>query len=108
MTDIILINNKTNTAANTRDVFYNATDKSVTITAFTAANSTESSKSYKAYITATLGEDVDPAQPFTIVVRDKASLGIYLLAQKIPKGGALEIESSDADSLSFYVTGRQD
>ena len=87
MTDIILINNKTNTAANTRDVFYNA---------------------YKAYITTTLGEDVKPVQPFTIVVRDKASLGIYLLAQKIPKGGALEIESSDADSLSFYVTGRQD
>jgi hypothetical protein len=116
MTDIILINNKTNTAANTRDVFYNATDKSVTITAFTAANNTESSKSYKAYITTTLGEDVDPVQPFTVVVRDKASLGIYLLAQKIPKllaqkipkGGALEIESSDADSLSFYVTGRQD
>ncbi len=108
MTDIILINNQTNAAANARDIIYTASDKSVTITAFTAANNTESSKTYKAYITALVGEDVSAVQPQTIVVRDKADLGIYLLAQRIPKGGTLEIESSDADSLSFYVTGRQD
>ena len=75
------------------------------VVAFTASNDTTSSKTYKAYIYDASASLVSAVIPQTIVVRDRANTGPSIIDQTIPAGGTLRIESSAADSLSFYVTG---
>lgn len=106
MPEVNLFNNDKNTLPDTRDTVFTATEATI-ITAFSASNSTGASVSYKAYITITIGESVDPVQPQTIVVKDRADPGFFLIGQKIPKGGFLEVESSTGDSLNFFATGNQ-
>lgn len=106
MAEVILFNNEKNTLPDTRDLT-ETVSVATKITAFSVSNSTGASVSYKAYITETLGESVDPIQPQTIVVKDRADPAFFMIGQKIPKGGNLEVESSTGDSLNFYVTGVQ-
>ncbi len=75
------------------------------IKAFSAVNNTTSSKSYKAYIYNSTGAVVSAVVPFTIVPRDVADYGASIVNQVIPPGGTLRMESSDANSINFYVTG---
>lgn len=106
MTAALLVDSAQNTAADTVESFYTApSGNSVRITAFTAANNTESSKTYKAYIYDALGNPKDAVIPQKIVVRDKFDLGASIVGQIIPSGGSLRMESSDSASISFRVTG---
>jgi len=105
MTDIAIIQNKTNAAPDVIEAFY--TDSSINgtrVKAFTASNSTETSISYKAYIYDSTGVLVSAVIPMTIVVRDRTSYGQGIVNQVIPPGGSLRVESSNI-GLNFYVTG---
>jgi len=106
MADVILFNNEKNTLPDTRDLTETVTASTI-ITAFSVSNNSGAGVSYKAYITTTLGESVDPIQPQTIVVPDRADPAFFMIGQKIPKGSSLEVESSTGASLNFYVTGVQ-
>lgn len=107
MADIPIVSNKKNEAADTIESFFTSSinGNGTKVKAFTAANDTESSKSYKAYIFDQSGDLVNSCIPFTLVVRDKADYGASIVGQVIPAGGSLRVESSDAGSLNFYVTG---
>ena len=109
MSDIVLVDNKKNTLADTVEILYTApsgpTAQGVKIKAFTAANSSATSVSYKAYIYDSAGAAVDPVVPLKIVVKDKSDYAPGAVNHVIPAGGTLRMESSQADALNFYVTG---
>lgn len=106
MADAVLVNSAQNTAADTIETFYtDAGGNGTRITAFAATNNTVSSKSYKAYIFSPGGDILDAIVPQKIVVRDRFDLGPAITGQFIPPGGTLRMESSDADSIAFRVTG---
>jgi hypothetical protein len=107
MADKVLVGNSRSALADTVEVFYTApsTGSGTRIKAFTASNNTESSANYKAYIYPAAGPDPEPVIPQTIVVRDRADNGAAIINQVIPAGGTLRMESSDANSINFYVTG---
>ena len=117
MVDTVLVQNDSNTAADTIESFFGspsgAGNSGTKIKAFTASNDTLTSHSYKAYIYPAgwvAGDDPVPAIiPQSIVVRDKADYGPSIIGQVIPKGGSLRMESTSADGsfLNFYVTGSQ-
>lgn len=108
MAEIILVNSTQNTAIDTIETFYDdATDNGTKINAFTAANNTTSSKTYKAYIYDASGALIDAVVPQKIVVRDTFDLGASIVGQLIPPGGSLRMESSAATSISFRVTGTE-
>lgn len=104
-----IVFNQKNAAADTIEEFYTspASGNGTRIMAFTASNDTESSKTYKAYIFASSGDMVCSVVPQTIVVKDRADNGSTSVNHVIPAGGTLRMESSDADSLNFYVTGNE-
>lgn len=77
------------------------------ITAFTASNNSGINASYKAYIFDASGDTVDPIIPFKIVIRDRFDSGPSIVSQVVPPGGTIRAENNTADSLSFYVTGRE-
>lgn len=110
MTDIALIENKKNVAADTIEIFYtNKGARPARINSWSATNDTESSKTYKAYIYPT--DEASPANPpdalipQTIVVRDTSDNGVDMINKVVPAGGTIRIQSSDADSLNFNVAG---
>jgi len=117
MVDTVLVQNKSNTAPDAIENFFNspsgAGNNGTKIKAFTASNDTETSHTYKAYIYPDgwqTGDDpILAIIPQSIVVRDKADYGPSIIGQVIPKGGSLRIESSSTDSsfLNYYVTGSQ-
>lgn len=109
MTDTILVFNETNSFADTIEQFYISPDSGngTKIKAFTAANNSDSSKSYKAYIYPSSGADPQAVIPLTIVVRDRKDYGPSIIGQLIPAGGSLRMETSDIDGLNFYVTGQE-
>lgn len=109
MTDKVLVFNESSGFPDTIEQFYLSPTSGLgtKIKAFTVANSTESSKSYKAYIYSSAGTLVSPIVPLSIVVRDKTDFAPSALNQVIPAGGTLRIESSDSSSLNFYVTGQE-
>ena len=113
MVDTVLVQNDSNTAADTIENFFDSpsgTGNSGTkIKAFTASNDTETSHSYKAYIYDSSENPVLAIIPQSIVVRDKADYGPSIIGQVIPKGGSLRMECSSADGsfLNYYVTGSQ-
>lgn len=107
MTDSVLVFNAKNTGFDTIEQFYESPvgGNGTRIKAFTASNDTTSSISYKAYIYNEAGDLVSSVIPQTIVVRDRADYGSSIINQVVPAGGSLRMESSEADSLNFYVTG---
>ena len=107
MTDVVLVFNEKNSAADSVEAFYISPINGLgtRIKTFTASNDTESSKYYEAYIYDQSGDPVSPVVPQTIVVKDRADYGASIVNQVIPAGGSLRLLSSDADSLNFYVTG---
>ena len=109
MTDQILVNSSQNTAANTVENFYTSpsTGSGTKISAFTATNNTTSSKTYKAYLYDASGAVIEAIVPLKIIVRDQFDLGAALIGQIIQPGGSLRMESSDASSIAFRVTGSE-
>jgi hypothetical protein len=77
----------------------------VVIEAFTAANNSTVNASFKAYIVGANGVE-QPQIPLAMVVWGRVVLGIGLVNQVIPAGGALRVESSALASIYFTATGR--
>ena len=109
MADNVLVNSLKNSAPDTVENFYTSppTGQGTTITSFTAANNTTSSVSYKGYIYSATGLALDAVMPQKIVVRDRFYLGASVIGQFMQPGSSLRVESSEADSLSFRVTGTE-
>jgi hypothetical protein len=109
MTEIILVNSAQNASANAIQIFYTSpTGQGGTlINAFTATNNTSSNKTYKAYIYDSSGTALTAVIPQKIVVRDKFDLGPSIVGQLIPAGGTLRMESNEAASIAFRVTGNE-
>ncbi len=107
MAELILVNSKQNTSADTIEKFYDspASGAGTVILAFSATNNTTQSASYKAYIFDASGAAIQAVVPQTIVVRDRFNLGPSAISQLIPPGGSLRMESSTATSIAFRVTG---
>ena len=77
------------------------------MTAFTATNDTGSSQTYKGYIFDVSGDTKVAVIPQKIIVPDRFDLGPSMIGQVIPPGGTLRMESSDALSIAFRVTGNE-
>lgn len=111
MAEVILALNTQNTAVDTIQKFYDSPPGKggTRVNAFSASNDTTSSIDYKAYIFDASGVPITPKAviPQTSVVRDRADLGASIIGQLIPPGGTLQIESSVANGLIFYVTGNE-
>ena len=109
-TPIQIVGNFTNTLADTPETAYTSpTSPSLgtIIDSFTASNNSTSNKSYKAYIVSSGGAAISPQRPFKTVVWGEIDLGAGIVGQVIPPGGTLQIEQSQAGSIFFTVTGRQ-
>lgn len=107
MTTKQIVDNFSNTIANTVEVAYTApSTSSVVIEAFTATNNSSVNASYKAYIVSSGGVE-KPLIPFKIVVWGRIDLGIGINNQVIPAGGSLRLEASAINSIYFTVTGRE-
>lgn len=109
MAETVLVNSVQNSIANTIQDFYPASAQGAgtRISAFTATNNTESSKTYKAYIYDASGAAIQAVIPQKIIVPDRFDLGPSIVGQVIPAGGSLRMESSDANSIAFRVTGNE-
>jgi hypothetical protein len=107
MDETVLVFNQTSSIADTIEKMYEspASGAGTRVTAFTASNDTTTSHSYKAYIFNSAGGLEKAIVPQTIVVRDRVDFGSSIVNQLIPAGGTLRVESSDAGSISFYVSG---
>lgn len=101
-----IIQNRANTIADTRQVFFTAPlgGNGTQINSVTASNNSTVNASYKAYITDLVTSD-QPVIPFKVVVWGENDLGIGLVNQVIPPGGTLSFESSAIDSIFFNVAG---
>ena len=101
----ILANSFVNTIVDTPQVVYTAPSSgSTTISSFTVANNSTVNASYKAYITDSITTD-KKIIPFKVVVWGENDLGLGLVNQVIPAGGALRVESSALNSIYFTVSG---
>ena len=109
MAEAILVNSAQNVAADSIQTFYTSptSGSGTRVTAFTASNNTGSSKTYKAYIYDASGDMLDAVIPQKIIVPDRFDLGPSIVGQLMPPGGTLRIESSDALSIAFRVTGNE-
>lgn len=107
MTEKVLVFNAQNNVADEIAIIYTSPSSGAgtRITAFTASNDTTSSKTYKAYIYSATSSLEKSVIPQTIVVRDRADYGASIVNQVIPAGGTLRVESSEENSINFYVTG---
>jgi hypothetical protein len=109
MAETILVNSAQNATANVIQTFYTspAGQGGTLIQAFTATNNTDSNKTYKAYIYDASGTALDAVIPLKIIVRDRFDLGSSSVGQLIPAGGTLRMESNEALSIAFRVTGNE-
>lgn len=109
MAETILVNSAQNASANAIQIFYTSpTGQGGTlIQAFTATNNTDSNKAYKAYIYDASGTALDAVIPLKIIVRNRFDLGSASVGQLIPAGGTLRMESNEALSIAFRVTGNE-
>jgi hypothetical protein len=109
MADTVLVNSAQNTLADTIQDFYTspAQGAGTRVSAFTASNNTESSKTYKGYIYDSSGAALSAVIPQKIIVPDRFDLGPSIVGQVIPAGGSLRMESSDAASIAYRVTGNE-
>ena len=107
MATIQIINNLTISIVDTIQTLYTAPiGQDVVIESFTASNTSGVNASYKAFIKSSTGAE-QPQIPFKIVVWGENDLGIGVINQVIPGGGALRIECSALASIYFTVTGRE-
>ena len=109
MTDTVLVNSAQNALPNAIQIFYTSPNGQggTLINAFTASNNTSSNKTYKAYIYDASETALTAVIPQKIVVRNRFDLGPSIVGQLIPAGGTLRMESSEAASISFRVTGNE-
>ena len=109
MAEAILVNSAQNISADSIQTFYTspARGSGTSVTAFTASNNTASSKTYKGYIFDASGDLLTAVIPQKIIVKDRFDLGPSMIGQLIPPGGTLRMESSDALSIAFRVTGNE-
>ena len=102
-----IVDNLTINVIDTPQVLYTApVGQDVVIESFTASNTSSVNASYKAYIVSSLGAE-QPQIPFKVVVWGENDLGIGIVNQVIPAGGALKLEASALNSIYFTVTGRE-
>lgn len=104
-----MVNSAQSSVADSIEVFYTspATGSGTRVSAFTATNDTDSSKTYKGYIYDVGGDAKVAVIPQKIIVPDRFDLGASIVGQIIPPGGTLRMESSDAGSIAFRVTGNE-
>ena len=109
MAEAILVNSAQNAAADSIQIFYTspASGGGTRLSAFTATNNTSSSKTYKAYIYDASGDMLTAVIPQKIIVPDRFDLGPSIIGQLMPPGGTLRMESSDALSIAYRVTGNE-
>jgi hypothetical protein len=109
MAEQILVNSEQNAVADSIEVFYTSpsSGSGTRVTAFTATNDTDSSKTYKGYIYDVSGDAKVAVIPQKIIVPDRFDLGAPIVGQLIPPGGTLRMQSSDATSIAFRVTGNE-
>ena len=107
--DVVMVNSVKNTNSDTIELFYTSppSGAGTIISAFTSANSSGANQSFKAYIFDASELLLDAVIPTQIVIRNRTNLGASIVNQLIPPGGTLRMESSNAPSLSFRVTGRE-
>ena len=106
MTTLQIASNYSNNITDTVQTVYTSPATNATvIESFTAANNSGVNASYKAYIVSSNGIE-QPQVPFKVVVWGESDLGIGIVNQVIPIGGALKVQSSAIDSIYFTVTGR--
>ena len=107
--DVVMVNSVKNTNSDTIESFYTSPSQGAgtIISAFTAANNSGANQSFKSYIFDSSGSILDAVIPTQIVIRNRTNLGASIVNQLIPPGGTLRMESSNAPSLSFRVTGRE-
>jgi hypothetical protein len=101
-----IVANAVNLSVDTPETFFTAGLNGVVIESFTATNNSSVNASYKAYIVASSGTQ-QPQIPFKVVVWGENDLGIGIVNQIIPPGGALRLECSALASIYFTVTGRE-
>ena len=107
MATLQIIDNLTISDVDAPQTLYTApVGQDVVIESFTASNTSAVNASYKAYIVSALGAQ-QPQIPFKVVVWGENDLGIGIVNQVIPGGGALRLEASALDSIYFTVTGRE-
>ena len=112
MAEIIMVINAANTAVDVIQKFYDSPPsstggKGTRVTKFSAPNDTTSSIDYKAYIVGADNVIKKAIIPQSTVVRDRVDLGASIVGQLIPPGGSLQMESSVANAMQFYVTGNE-
>lgn len=109
MAEQVLVNSVQNSNPDAIEIFYSSPSvgNGTRITAFTATNDTGSSKTYKGYIYDASGVAKVAVIPQKIIVPDRFDLGASIVGQLIPPGGTLRMESSDASSIAFRVTGNE-
>jgi len=109
MAEITLVNSAQSTAVDTIEIFYTSPKQGAgtKITAYTAANNTTSSKSYKGYIFESAATTSDAVVPNRIVVRDRFDPGASIVGQIIPPGGTLRFESNAIAGVSWRVSGKE-
>lgn len=109
MTEIVLVNSAQSIAVDTIEEKYTSPvdGGGTVITSFTAANNTDSNKSYKGYIFDSSETVLDAIVPLTKIVRDKFDPGGSIVGQLIPAGGSLRFESDAIAGISWRVTGKE-
>jgi hypothetical protein len=109
MAELVMVNSEQSAVADSIEVFYTSpsSGSGTRVTAFTATNDTSSSKTYKGYIYDVSGDAKVALIPQKIIVPDRFDLGAPIVGQIIPPGGTLRMESSDAASIAFRVTGNE-
>jgi len=105
MATLQIVDNYSNTIADTVQTVAAPTESGIVIESFTATNNSNVNASFKAYIVSAGGVEV-PIIPFTVVVWGRINLGVGIVNQVIPLGGELRVESSAIDSIYFTVSGR--
>jgi hypothetical protein len=107
MAESVLINNSKIASVDTITELYTSPSSGAgtIITAFTVANSSTASASYKAYIYDSTGNAVEPVIPLKVVVRDRFDPGRSIVNQIVPPSGTIRAENSAANALNFYASG---
>ena len=104
-----LVASQQNTVSNTAEVFYTspASGLGTIITNFTATNDTATTRSYKAYIVASGGSATNAVVPDRNIIANRTDVAPEVAGQVIPAGASLQMESSQASSIVFTVSGRE-
>lgn len=104
-----IISKATNSIADTPEEIYQSPERGggTIVTAFTATNTGDVNRYYRAYIVPKDGDIDNPQIKYRIVVWGEIDLGTGIDGQVIPPGGKLYIESSAPNSIYFTLSGRE-